>query len=1161
MRPITIRIWQNLGTAIPGDVQVISAQVEDLAELSRQVDGKMNLTKVTPGDLICKVLDPDGAIWTFIQTKLAISTGLLPPWLEMYVADTRMFLGTVDPTRLINHRSSGDYSISVGAYDWSMQLSNIFLGAPTAMPWKASTRYDPPAQVINGNLVYQCVTGGISATSGGPTGVVPPITDGAVIWQYIAPTWQRPVPKAADNATASTQMGYSADWFWMSYGRNCSAAYFPDPCEWAYKGAVLTRDQAVFRALLPNSPLILRMKSTPSIPSWSYPPGTIVYLDQIDTNPAYFQNVANVWYDISTYNGEGQLNGYSPLRGYPGVTDIALPFSQFPAGTIVANANDGPTATLYQSTGSSWSTSITNTPFGTQFKIIDTTDNDILQIPSGPYSGSTTYGYPNAGPYRTMLLSTSPWDTPPSPASTDSYVEWGGNWTANFTLANPTSQDLQYWLTTVAVPSSPSSPVHALDQNSVDGIVVGDKIGIVSSSKTSTWTVAGVDPILQEVNTVEAVTDVPINSHIYWTPESQAELVMEDPRSILIQAISPFKVDLSKFNAPTTKDPLFGFIPLRPYNGEDLRPIGDIEPTATNIKVSTGANWLNPTTGAAMPSYSWTGDQDTGWTGPVSTAPAAPNSDWTRQCVSYPGSLLPYEAFTLNPFQRMRNRAYGDIIYRRENNGVIMVNSYYVHGVHVQTTSTINGPTYQYTQNGVTYNSATGDNFTCWSPIGANIAGVFVCYDHVAAKRLKFTGNALEVKTWSGSGWGAATNLTWPGGSYIQCAAPMIGSAGYYLGYAVDAVIGGSYNGSWNSASISGDRLELWGLTGGLTATLDLASHPELFGGTLTTTPYGVYLVCGANIAEIHYSAGTLSLIVISMVSDVDVLFENSLAARSASEIIIFGRVETTDTNSTTETYLFRITTPFSSDANAALIWSEKIAEGCPTLIGAMRDPTKAGRIIGHYGGSLWSIDTTRPFCIERFTPGGMSAMECVEHICQLFNALAIPDSNGTMHIVSRSQSDVAAPLVVDQVETNCALCWPEFATIVRISSQDSKFYYDSRGQDGGALLVVSNHPMCWSLSSCAAMSESLCDYLGQPRFDNNGEWFHSNPDTAPPWESIQLFTKLTVNGGTDSRLLNLTQNFIRGSAKYRYVSDGLGTGEVGGGGGTGEGSDPGPNN
>jgi hypothetical protein len=55
----------------------------------------------------------------------------------------------------------------------------------TIPAWLATTAYVVGNQVTNGANVYQCITAGTSAGSGGPTGTTSDITDGTVHWKFL----------------------------------------------------------------------------------------------------------------------------------------------------------------------------------------------------------------------------------------------------------------------------------------------------------------------------------------------------------------------------------------------------------------------------------------------------------------------------------------------------------------------------------------------------------------------------------------------------------------------------------------------------------------------------------------------------------------------------------------------------------------------------------------------------------------------------------------------------------------------------------------------------------------------------------------------------------------------------------------------------------------
>ena len=64
-------------------------------------------------------------------------------------------------------------------------IGNAFAAA--AVAWAAATTYAPGQIVANGANGYRCVTGGISAASGGPTGTGSTIVDGSVRWSFVDP--------------------------------------------------------------------------------------------------------------------------------------------------------------------------------------------------------------------------------------------------------------------------------------------------------------------------------------------------------------------------------------------------------------------------------------------------------------------------------------------------------------------------------------------------------------------------------------------------------------------------------------------------------------------------------------------------------------------------------------------------------------------------------------------------------------------------------------------------------------------------------------------------------------------------------------------------------------------------------------------------------------
>ena len=195
--------------------------------------------------------------------------------------------------------------------------------------------------------------------------------------------------------------------------------------------------------------------------------------------------------------------------------------------------------------------------------------------------------------------------------------------------------------------------------------------------------------------------------------------------------------------------------------------------------------------------------------------------------------------------------------------------------------------------------------------------------------------------------------------------------------------------------------------------------------------------------------------------------------------------------------------------------------------------------MVGHYGGRLWQFDTQMPWTVERFTPGGMTAQECIEHVCQLNNALAVPQASGVLAIVSRNQSETPITMTVLQTTNDQSLCWPHFYSIVRCTTQDGQLYWDAYGaQNGGNLLEISNQPMLWTLSQAGAMAESYAAWFGVPRATETQSWTYSNADGAPPWEGLPAFACITLNGTGPWRVMSTSQDFIEGTCKAVVVKE-----------------------
>jgi hypothetical protein len=373
---------------------------------------------------------------------------------------------------------------------------------------------------------------------------------------------------------------------------------------------------------------------------------------------------------------------------------------------------------------------------------------------------------------------------------------------------------------------------------------------------------------------------------------------------------------------------------------------------------------------------------------------------------------------------------------------------------------------------------------------------------------------------------------------------------GARLAYVVNVKQEGYANGNpWPPADApSGDTLYLLSAAGALVSQIIVP--PALLGGMLQTTPYATYLVQGGNIGIVTVVGTALQTIIpMQMIDSCTTLFSNTLVAIDQNRVAIFGRYDkTTNGTTTTETWLYILQAGLAatSTLDQSVAWSEKIAEGVPTVLGCMRDPSKPGRIVGHYGGSLFQIDTQRPWCIERWTPSGMTCSEALEHIGQVFAAIPAPDAVGVMHMRSRGATPTPTNYNVDQIKVDTTWGWKDYYSIVRVTSSDGTFYYDAAAQNaagvyqqGGKLMTVSNQPMIWSLSGAAGMAAGLIAWFGTNRGSSKQSWFYPDPTGAAPWESILPFDRITINGGTQAyRVMSLDIDYVAGACEIDLLTD-----------------------
>lgn len=625
--------------------------------------------------------------------------------------------------------------------------------------------------------------------------------------------------------------------------------------------------------------------------------------------------------------------------------------------------------------------------------------------------------------------------------------------------------ETNYYTTTADVDpqGNADEKVYAIPLDTVDGIVPGDKLKLILSPQSTSYTVMNVDAERKEVITKEPVSRIVNGDRLFWDTESSLEVVYEDARAILSRAVLPYSIDLSRWAPAILPDPVLAWLPLRPSAGEDLRSIADVEPGLSDYRV------------IGSDAAAWDGDPETGWESAVG---GDKRVIWTDQTTTAPASLMTDETATVAPKARRRNRAYDSFDFRDVDNG-------------------------------------DGD----WTPTGAETASKVVVHDYLMSRRLVMTGKAIEISAWSGS-WGAPSSTTWPGSGTPQSACVFPGLPGAIL-------------------AITESGLELaWGPGG----TVSLAvTDTEALKGVLATTPWGAYLVGPTGYGRVDYTGSGLTLRWVTLGSEVSTFWPNTFAALDQNEVVIMGRLEALDratSDTLTETWLFRLSAlPVEGDAAASVLWSEQITDGTPRLVGAFRDPKKVGRVIGQMGGRLWQVDRQLPPTIERFKPSVMTSAECIEHVCQVHNLVAIPQPDGTLAVVSRVLTDDVYSVTVDQVRIEETRAWEHFYSICRVSSADDKQWFDAEGTEGGRLLEVSKHPMIWTRSHAAGVAKALALWFGTPRNVQVQTWFHENAATAPPWESLPKLARIKINDGEQEWLvMGVSEDLVNGESRVTLL-------------------------
>lgn len=646
---------------------------------------------------------------------------------------------------------------------------------------------------------------------------------------------------------------------------------------------------------------------------------------------------------------------------------------------------------------------------------------------------------------------------------------------ATFTTGTSATSVTDHFLVTEAVPAN-TKGAYKIKLNTVDGLHPGDFLKTINAESEKTWEILTVNGATLTVTTKEEVEDITTSTKLWWTDESAAELVLQDARVLIERAVTSGAAGYGvDFSQLTSTQLSSSIFQWLPLDTKGSVTMSSIVDMEPNLSEIKLFGSIG----------TWIGTPETGWvTGPDATK----HVDWTAQQLSAPSSLMPLD-MTLAPNGRMRNSSKTIIVRasaRDEGNRAY--------------------------DNGVDY------------PV------VTVVYDYTNMRRIviskanKDAANVVKIRTWSGSAWGTESTFTWASTSPVWSASVVPGASGKiaileYLGVKiVDPTTG-----------TGTDRY--------------IPSRVYTDDGELVTTPWGLYLCASAGYIKLTYTAGSPGSVTGTAIrlASMDSLYPSTFVGLSPTECLVIGRFKGVNTAgaSSIETWILKLDAN-PTTADLAVLSKERLQAGIATTCAAIRHPGLATGVVGHCSGALWSYGTvlSESYVVERFTPGGMKAAELIEHICQILCAIAVPDAKGTLHIISRNRVTSGTPLAVERTSATTTHTWEHFYSLVRVSSaKDEGIYGDSTGAAGGDVFEISQHPLIFTESGCKALASMYRDWVGVPRRCREEQWFHSDPDTASPWENLPPLACVTLPGdSTVWMIISIEDDRLKGTANVKLI-------------------------
>ena len=634
--------------------------------------------------------------------------------------------------------------------------------------------------------------------------------------------------------------------------------------------------------------------------------------------------------------------------------------------------------------------------------------------------------------------------------------------------------------------ASDAKGVRVLDLDSVDQLAPGDKLLEVGSARTVT--IQQIDPQKLQVVVGEDLTGITADiTHFVYDDDTQHTLIMDSAFRALCRAVE--NVSQAQAQALYWKYIIGYRVDMSRYSAPvmadpvlswiPLRPsMGfDLTPPAIIDVAPSGTIRIHGSGNRA-----WDGSPEDGWTSATDTTLRVP---WTCQQDWVPAAMMPDQTTTIVPGAPKRDRVVSSLI-----------------------------------RDSVGYN-----------PGKLSVPSKVVAHDYMRMQRyvlLKGKYTYITRESWANGAWLAPVNIR-----YIVLLSNDLSDG------MVSAVVAGVTSGYLIVASYY--NLYLVNPDGGYNSPIYTCPIPAAAqDGILQTTPTGIYLVGSKGYGKVTYNATSISLAWVTL-SAGRTLLPSTFCHLDSDELHVLARFDGLDSSGdiVTETHLLRLNATVSS-VRSSLLGSEKIMDGVPLIAGAMHDPTQPDRVIGHCGGRLYVYGRTLPrdWALERYTPADMSAMELIEHICQILCAIAIPDPKGVLHIVSRSYFSAPYNLVVDRVDVKDIRVWEHHYSIVRVSGHDESIYHDAISfYSGGDILEVSGQPLVTSESMASAVAQQYVNWFGRPRRCREETWFWADAEVAAPWESLPPLAIVNINGSTDKWcIVSISDDKVKGEATVKLV-------------------------